>query len=148
MFCICHRDAVFVTLLLLFFVGCGGAAGTGYPETVPVSGTVTYGDQPVESATVMFQALDGSRSAVGKTDSQGRYELTTFQPGDGAEPGEYRVSIVAFEEPDELFDEEKHPEGFPLKNLLPAQYADPKSSGLEATVSAEAGPLSLDFSLQ
>jgi hypothetical protein len=52
--------------------------------------------KPPPNAAVMFIPEDGSRVATGRTDSEGCFRLTTFKPGDGAFPGEHRVTVTAF----------------------------------------------------
>lgn len=126
----------------------------------PVSGTVTINGQPLQGATLNFLSADGSRSAVGETDARGRYELTTFAPGDGAVPGEYRVAIMKYElmvdgapiQSDEPPDDRPGDDPFaggpdpePV-NVLPEQYANIASSGLTATVVE--GENTFDFALE
>jgi hypothetical protein len=62
-----------------------------------VTGKVSKGGQPVSGATVTFlpQGTDG-RAATGTTDASGVYNLTTFESGDGALPGSYKVMITKF----------------------------------------------------
>ena len=121
--------------------GCEPLADSGRPKTYPVSGTVTMNGSPVANAILSFQLADGSGSAAGVTDSQGRYELTTFAPGDGAVPGQYGVAITQFEKPpastgvpDDHPDYNPNLPPFVAKNLLPERYAAPDSSGLTATI--------------
>jgi hypothetical protein len=67
--------------------GCGGP--------VPVEGRVTLDGQPVEKAAVVFEREDGAgRPASATTDSDGVFHLTTYKPGDGALPGQYKVIIT------------------------------------------------------
>jgi hypothetical protein len=110
----------------------------------------------VEGATVTFKLAGGSRSAIGVTDAGGKYTLTTFASGDGAEPGEYQVTIVKYNikassAVDESSNDYKPPaedeEQAALKNLLPETYADQATSGLKATVS-EGGNNTFDFPLE
>jgi hypothetical protein len=56
---------------------------------------VTLDGKPVAGATVLFMpdGQDGSRPATGFTSSDGTFQLTTFNPDDGALPGTYRVVI-------------------------------------------------------
>ena len=134
----------------LLLSGCGG---TEHPGTYPVQGTVTFNGQPVADATVNFHPVGQSRSSVGRTDAQGRYELTTFSSGDGAMPGEYRVAISKFELPPGAEAEDPEPpeelqsdaEALVPQNVLPERYASPDTSELTATVSV--GPNTVDFDL-
>jgi len=65
--------------------------------TLPVTGKVTQGGQPVSGAAVTFvpTATDG-KAASGTTDGSGIYKLTTLVNGDGAIPGSYTVIITKF----------------------------------------------------
>ncbi len=144
------------TLLLICIalsLGCP-QRGPDRPATYPVTGTVTHNGEPVGGAAVTFVAVGGGQSAAGVTDASGKYSLTTFQSGDGAVPGQYGVKIVKFEsEAAEAGGgagaEPLEPGGLPAgpaagmgvgeggsepKNLLPEKYADPSTSGLNATV--------------
>jgi hypothetical protein len=72
--------------------GCGGAQG----KTIKAEGVLTYKDgTPIGSAMVLFEPKDKEgRSASGFTDKDGTFELTTFNSGDGAMPGEYVVVVT------------------------------------------------------
>jgi len=145
--------AVLVSVLGL---GCTGQQGGDRPKTVRVTGTVTHSGEPVEGATVAFQSAGGSKSAIGVTDADGKYTLTTFESGDGAVPGEYQVKICKYQVETSQAVDESSPDyvppaegeqSAPPENLLPGKYADPTTSGLTATVS-ESGGDSFDFSLE
>jgi hypothetical protein len=83
-------------LLLAIAGGCGG--GTAI---VPVSGRVTLGGQPLAGAVVTFQPVRDAGGAtlhitgsVGKTNSDGRFELRLIEPNKaGAAVGQHRVTI-------------------------------------------------------
>jgi hypothetical protein len=127
--------------------GCSKGRGNR-PQTFPVKGVVTMGGEPLGGATVMFNpvASDGS-GAIALTDEEGRYKLTTFDAGDGAIPGEYRVAFVKTIFPkQEGVDPMVAMSGDP-KNVLPVKFADSASSGFSATVVA--GPdNAFDFALE
>ncbi len=74
-------------------IGCGGAAGD-YPDTVPVSGTITRLGSPVAMAVVTFIPNEKGSPGTAVTDAQGNYTLMTFQPEDGAIPGGYKVTVT------------------------------------------------------
>ena len=146
------------SLLLGLLAGCGQAR-SDRPATYPVTGTVRHAGAPVEGATVNFQLVDGSRSAIGITGADGTYALTTFTADDGALPGEYRVSVMKLESPppptavsddDENYvppEMRKEPPPQPPKNLLPKKYADVQTSGLTAVVE-EGGENRFDLDLE
>jgi hypothetical protein len=115
------------------------------PEVVPVSGTVTYKDQPVEGAVVAFRGDGQSKSATGITDANGRFQLTSYEEGDGAPAGQHVITVtkVATQAPDtsdtsmEAAAERlanPTPEVKPEAPPIPAKYADPDRSGLQETV--------------
>jgi hypothetical protein len=141
-------------------LGCA-QEGVDRPATYPVTGTVTHNGEPVAGATVTFVSGAGGRSAAGVTDASGKYSLTTFKSGDGAALGQYGVKIVKYEggtgdapggageplepggvEPVEGAEEAEQE----LKNLLPEKYAEPSTSGLNATVAE--GDNVFDFPLE
>jgi hypothetical protein len=141
----------------LLMAGCGGpAADPNRPQTVAVSGTVTYKGSPVEGATVTF--LSDSREgkgAVGKTDASGRFTLMTFAPGDGAVPGTYKVTVrktetqggvVSEEEANKYLERGQNPPAPTVKDLLPEKYNSPQTSGLTAEV-AQGGENDFKFEL-
>lgn len=72
--------------------GCGGG-GSPHAKTVKASGKVLYKGQPVAGASVAFLGDGKSVPALGRTDSQGRFELTTSEPGDGAVVGMHKVTV-------------------------------------------------------
>ena len=129
--------------LLLFpaimFVVFGCARGSGRPETVPLSGTVMYQGKAVDGADVTFTpnpgAGDAAKPAQGKTDANGTFRVKTyFGPDDepnGALAGDYTVTIRKIDLPQGIVSPENYK---PPKNQLPERYADPKQSGLSATV--------------
>ena len=61
---------------LVALAGCDREATTN-----PVRGTVTLDGRPLPKATVQFLAQDpGGRDALGTTDANGRFRLSTFKP--------------------------------------------------------------------
>ena len=70
-----------------------GCADSGRPKIAPVRGKVTYHGEPVSEATVVFLCPGAPRLAVGKTDAHGNYQLTTYEPNDGAVVGTHTVAV-------------------------------------------------------
>ena len=76
---------------------------------------------------------EGSAGAVGKTDASGKYSLTTFQPGDGAIPGTYQVTVskvvieagISEEESNAYLARGETPPAPTEKSLLPEKYKSP-----------------------
>lgn len=143
-----------LSVMLAICPGCGQKS-TG-PKTYPVTGIVTLKGEPVSGATVTFHGADGKSTAVGNTDAAGRYTLTAGPAGKGALAGKYQVAIVKFKaaEPAPAAkageyvppDPNQPPPPAP-ENLLPAKYADPKTSALTAEVQTS-GPSNFDFKLE
>jgi hypothetical protein len=71
-------------------VGCGPSGA----KPVKVTGKVNLNGKPVEGAEVTFLSTTGGRSASGKTESDGSFKLTTLKTGDGAVPGDYKVTVT------------------------------------------------------
>jgi hypothetical protein len=83
-----------VAALIVAITGCNQTV-----TTVPVAGKVQYEGKPLVRASVTFLAQDAEgRNAHGSTDDSGVFELSTFEPGDGAMPGSYKVTIQAPQE--------------------------------------------------
>jgi hypothetical protein len=89
-----ERSAVCVGLMVLALSGCGGS---NRPATLPVRGIVLLDNEPVAGAAVMFHPVGGGRPAEGVTGADGRFELKTFEEGDGALPGEHQVTVTKME---------------------------------------------------
>ena len=111
------------TLIAAVVTGCGS---TG---TVPAGGTITYKGQPVANANVIFTPDGGGPIATGQTDAQGKFSLGVEKPGEGAVPGEYRVSLTPNEAPRAEGDYSASP-----PPPFPAQYTNATGSSLKATV--------------
>jgi hypothetical protein len=114
--------------------GCG-AADAG-PETVEVTGSVSFQGAPVPGATVLFQPTDRSgavKPSQATTDDEGRFAMSTYvgdsQYKAGLPPGGYRVAIT------KLDTSRVTSTLTPPANTLPAKYASPESSGFEVQVS-------------
>lgn len=151
-------------LMCLAIAGCGGEEKE-LPQTVPVSGTVTYNGSPVEGALVSFQSasVDSSgnapKPATGTTGPEGRFELSTYVSGAdlavGALPGEYKVIISKTETSaapegqsveDQMRQQMMGGEALKPKHLLPEKYASPETTDLTASV-GDSGAENLEFSL-
>jgi len=84
------RRSTGLLAIVIAVAGCGGSKR----GTVPLDGTVKLDGRPLEGATVHFIAQDsGSRDALGTTDAEGLFRLSTFEPNDGAFPGKYKVVV-------------------------------------------------------
>lgn len=99
---------------------------------------------------MLFLPEDGSRSAMGKTDSQGRFELGTLDPTDGAVVGMHRVSITA-RGPGKPAPPGDSATGLPGASLIPGdpripeKYFSPETSGLSKEVQAGSNEFQFDL---
>lgn len=131
-----------VPLLVCLACVVAGCAKPG-PAVTEVRGTVTYQGQPVTTGMVKFSpvSLEGEavRPATGAIGADGTYQIAAFPGRKGSRPGEYQVAIVSYTG--------SFMDGT-AKYLVPKKYAEPKTSGLKASVPAEsAEPVVLDFNL-
>jgi len=106
-------------------------AGCGESQTIKVTGTVTLNGQPAENVEVTFLPQTG-RPATGVTDSAGKFELSTFKPGDGAMPGDQTVTLGEYYPPGKPPPMPRGNE--PLKSRFPPTYGDTVNSPLKAKV--------------
>ena len=130
-------------------VGC--SRRSGLPETAPVHGQVIYKDRAVAGAHVSLIGEHAPRFAVGTTDEAGKFELTTFEPGDGAVLGAHTVTVskpaveIETTSVDPTLDRdaylavleraaERAIKAQAAGSLLPAKYADQKTSDLRVEV--------------
>jgi hypothetical protein len=70
-----------------------GCSGSDRPATAPVRGQVRYAGRPIANATVAFLCPGAPRLAVGTTDQNGNYQLTTYEENDGAIIGTHVVTV-------------------------------------------------------
>ena len=114
-------------LLLVAFAltGCGEGA-----SHVPVTGTVKFSDGSVpkgDIASITFQPSSGgpsTKGASGNIGPDGAFELRTVRPGDGARPGDYRVTVHVMQ---------GYPDG---KSMVADIYTRASATPLNATVQA------------
>jgi len=154
-----RQRGLWTALVVLVCGGCGSGVDHTGPPLHRVSGVVKWNGQPLVGADVTFNLKDGSGSSFGRTDAAGRYELTTRTSNDGAPAGDFLVTISKVDEPAPSAtkvvsqdDPNYNPYAGkgataqpPPKSTLPAKYADAKTSGLTARVSAGSNPLDFDL---
>jgi hypothetical protein len=137
-------SAVCVSLL-----GCGKGGGL-----VPVTGKVTYKDQPVAGATVTF-VPEGGTPAIGVTDANGVYTLNT-QGLPGTVKGNHKVGITKVASaaealsptPGDMKKMQTGPKTPDPKSEIPAKYAAPQASGLTVVVSGDKAKDVFDLQLK
>ncbi len=112
---------------LLVLAGCSDSL-----PLAPTVGTITYKQQPVAEADVAFIPENG-RPAYGRTDAQGRFELTTLAPADGAMLGAHIVTVTKSVQKGAASDSNPYVQ---YESLLPVRYSRPQESPLKAEVVA------------
>jgi hypothetical protein len=86
--------------LFAFLLGAVALAGCGNDRLAlyDVTGKVLVDGQPAEGAIVIFCPVDASEQLAnlrpaGKASAVGDFELTTYDPADGAPAGQYKVLV-------------------------------------------------------
>lgn len=137
---------------LLVSTGCGGGDKNPGVDLEPVTGTVMLDGAPVEGAMVVFH---GEQGASGITDSSGKFTLTTFDPGDGAKVGLYKVTVSKSEMVgvDDSYNDVNSPnygkEPPPAaagkrKYIIAEKFSKPDTAGLTADVQSGANDFKFD----
>jgi hypothetical protein len=129
------RQFMFMAFVVVVFIGCGQSSDG--PQVVDATGMVTFNGSAVEGANVVFTPVGDDNPMLASqavTDSNGQFSLSThvgggnFKPG--IVPGRYSVAVT------KLDTAAIKSTLAPPKNLLPAKYASPKSSGFNVEVVA------------
>lgn len=119
---------------MLAIVGCGVEAEPDWKEAVaPVSGSVLVKGQPAADVFITFHPMEPSVTGItprAQSDSQGRFTVSTYETGDGAPVGKYRLSFSWLGVIEGMREEEYEK----LPEKLPRKYLNPKSSGIEIDV--------------
>lgn len=124
-----HRVRRLTPAVALFlFLGCQPSDRL---PTYPVEGRVVLADgSPLDGGddgAVIWESVEHGISATGAIDAEGRFTLTTYEPGDGAVAGKHRVAISP-----------PTPEGDPDERInrptIHPKFRDLDASGLEATI--------------
>jgi len=104
------------------------------PETAlyPVRGEVFFEGQPAAGTAVVFHPVneDELSPAYATVQEDGSFELSTYGTHDGAEAGNYIVTITWIEE------EKVDGESIVRPDRLGGRYGNPKKSTLKATITA------------
>lgn len=126
--------AILAPLSLSLFAGCD----PGGPETVPVSGKVTFAGKPVGEGTVKFWSDATGTMAVGQIGPDGSYKLTTHPNLDGAVLGTHKVTIRSVQTLGEGPTER-------LLWLVPPRYDNRQQTPLTAEVKADSTTFNFDL---
>jgi hypothetical protein len=152
---ISQRFCRIALMVLAAPVACGCSAKPYQdhrPKTVPVNGVVRYNGKPLDGARVTFTNSAAGISAYALTDAQGKFTLTTFEPGDGAAPGHYQITVTKAIETGHPTAKTAPPifrsGGAPQPRwLIPQKYSNLATSKLSADV-AESGNDEIVLELQ
>jgi hypothetical protein len=132
-----------IALIVLAAPAAGGCSAKHYqdqrPKLVPAGGVVRYNGKPLDGAHVTFTNTAAGISAYAVTDAEGKFTLTTFEPGDGAAPGHYQITVTKVQETGHPTAKTAppvfRPGGAPRPRwLIPQKYANLATSGLTADV--------------
>ncbi|QDU77967.1 hypothetical protein Pan97_50460 [Bremerella volcania] len=122
----------------LFVMGC--EPGTSNPPTSPVTGKVTYKGEAVEGATIQFLPSSSEVKVANATSgTDGTYALSTFETGDGAMAGKYKVTVRKLVPVQQGVQKDGENAGEPAyvnKDMLPKKYMSMDSTPLEFEVTA------------
>ncbi|HEY0983010.1 MULTISPECIES: carboxypeptidase-like regulatory domain-containing protein [unclassified Schlesneria] len=123
-------------LAMTFLSGCGSGV-KNRPKLAKVKGVVKYKGEPVTDAAVSFMMDGAPRAAVGRTDSSGRFQLTTFDTNDGAPIGTHKVTVAKVAAPTAPMtpaDLAKNGPPKPPKGMIPVKYSDSLKTPLQYTI--------------
>ncbi len=113
------RIIIFYICLLLLIAGCN--------KLKPLGGKVTFSDgKPLTTGMVVFQT--STFEARGALDKEGKYQVGSYNNGDGIPPGTYQVFISGASQ---LEMGEKGMKDVPL---IDSKFTLPDESGLTFTV--------------
>ncbi|MEZ6132711.1 MAG: hypothetical protein R3C59_28930 [Planctomycetaceae bacterium] len=134
-------QAVAGITIAVILAGCGGK-DPNLPETVSVSGTVSFKGEKLTDGTVMFHPQGGTgHPATGEIGENGIFTLTTFDASDGAVVGNHIVTVQQFPRGANPGFEEEAP-GY-VK--FPKKYTEVRTSDLLVEVKAGANTLNLEL---
>jgi hypothetical protein len=157
----------YLLISFVVLVGCNGGGGAAKVATHKVTGKVTMGGSAVAGATVTFSPEKGSSpAAMGLTDAQGVYTLTTYAAGDGAPEGDYKVLVYKEAPKSEASSGPQHDpkaggtpqgppgpkghggsnkKGGPAGSLLPEKYSSASDTPLKKTVKSGENTIDLEL---
>jgi hypothetical protein len=139
-----------ICLVTLLASGCGSGGGKQRAKVYKVTGKVTYLNAPLIGATVSFAPRGDGPAAIGRTNDQGEFQLTTYGGNDGAAEGDYAVLVALIVAPEDAVPAEAHGtdpsvnysssashgggSGKKTGSMLPTKYSDMNQTPLSAKV--------------
>lgn len=146
-------------LTAILISGCGSSVEIPEyaAELTPVTGIVSANGQPVAGANVIFHPEGGNaQTAYGRTDTEGRYTLSTpiagvsLEQQAGVVPGTYKITVNRIARPDGspipegVTEADAMAEG--ARETVPPLFNDPGRSPL--TIQVEASRSEYDLSIR
>ena len=116
--------------VVLAAVACLAGCQEGRPPTYRVDGKVAFADgSPLRGGEVVCESVSLGVEARGAIDENGAFQLTTFEPGDGAVEGEHIVLVAPAR---------RHADGGRrFEHSIDDRYLDFSTSGLRCQVVAQ-----------
>jgi hypothetical protein len=124
---------VAIALVALLAVAAAGCSD-GRAKRVPVSGVVKIDGVPVPTGFITFVPTEG-RSASGDIDSEGRFTLSSYEPGDGVLIGTHNVEVMAREAVSETS----------ARWHAPKKYTSHKTSGITVDIDQPTSDLEINL---
>jgi hypothetical protein len=125
----CNAALAFVAILL-----ASGCSSEKRVPVFPVSGKVMFQGRPATGAQVVLHPVNSSESndvaPTATVQSDGSFEITAYESGDGAPQGDYVATVQWFKVTKEA--------GGPGPNVIPVRYASARTSPIK--VSVNGGP--------
>ncbi len=123
-------------VLIAATIGCS----KGRDGVYPTEGQVLYNGKPIAGAQIVLYPEGPVEEGVvlprAQTDTQGRFQLGTFDRADGARQGTYAVTVIQYPPQNQGSGWVAGP------NSLPQKYASPKTTDLKVTIARGANTLS------
>jgi len=120
-------------------VGCG-RKDVRVPTFATQGRVIAADGTPVSHALVVLHPLENTASAPrsrGTTDSEGQFQLTTYDTHDGAPAGQFAVTVEQWIRDDP---------NLPPRNHLPISFAKTESSGIRISIAPtenQLGPIQI-----
>ncbi|QDT40310.1 hypothetical protein Pan241w_03660 [Gimesia alba] len=151
--------------ICMFSYGCSGGSEEDRKPVYKVTGTVKLGGAPISGASVTFVSREKQPVAYGRTNGSGAFELTTYDPDDGAAAGTYAVLVTKYlgkaanasninaahgTDPTKNYDSVSGHDAKATQttdNVISAQYSDVATTPLSANVES-GGENKFDFELK
>jgi hypothetical protein len=115
---------------------CASCSGSSREPVFPTRGQVFYQGKPVPHALVVLHSLEKKEGQQvrphGFVDQEGRFTLTTYDPEDGAPPGEYAVTVEWWLV--KSANKAQEGEDPPPLNYLPTRYSKAQTSGIRVRI--------------